>query len=170
MTIFVGSVEELPYKNWLNKWGLLVLWKTQWEKVGMVKVNTDLSSWRRQLGKSVHHPHKKRGRWGEAGRWQTDKGISCRICGCRVCGCKKCFSQVHWRNLHWGLLEANVLTVWAPGVLQDTNSWSQMEYFVEFAVAFYSLQSDLRAWVPPCFKALYMKQSELQAEVIRAAQ
>lgn len=105
--------------------------------------------------------------------WQvtdSDKGISCRICGCRVCGCRKCFSQVHWRNLHWGLLETNVLIVWAPGVLQDTNSWSQMEYSAEFAVAFYSLQSDLRAWVPLCFKALYMKQSELQAEVSRAAQ
>lgn len=45
-----------------------------------------------------------------------------------------------------------------------------MEYFTEFAVTFYSLWSALRTWVPQCFKALYMKQSELQAEISRAAE
>lgn len=60
--------------------------------------------------------------------------------------------------------------VCAPGVLQDTNPQGLMEYFAEFAVTFYSLWSDLRTWAPPRLKALYMKQSELQAEISRAAE
>lgn len=31
----------------------MVLEKTQWEEMGMAEVNTDLSFWRRQLGKSL---------------------------------------------------------------------------------------------------------------------
>lgn len=107
----MGSAEELLWENWLNRWGMLILGKTQWEDVDMVKVIMDLSSWGRVCSPSAQQAGELRWRQQVTKLWQ--EAISCSMSGCWVSGCKKSLSQVHGIKFDWGLLNRNV-----PSVLQ----------------------------------------------------
>lgn len=133
--------------------------------------NTDLSSYRKQLGKSLSAAHT----WSEgdeaklAGDKWWQEAVSCRMSGCWVCGCRECLIQVHGRKPRWGPFSRNVLSVLQQfSKIQFPGAWRCS--FGEFTVTFSGLWSDVRTWVPQCFKVLYTKQLELQAGVSRAAE